>query len=106
MPTINKGKKKTNKYQKHNKNVDISKIYNSPNWKKLRLGYLMQHPLCEQCLKEDKITPATEVHHIKPISTGSDELAMKSIAYNAYNLMALCKDCHHKIHKQMKDKKN
>lgn len=102
MPTIFKPKKKNQ--PKHNKNIDISKIYNTPQWKNLRNAYFLQHPLCEKCLEEGKTTPTEEIHHIKPISTGADLEEMKSIAYNPDNLMALCKECHHRIHQQMKTK--
>ncbi len=48
--------------------------------------FLSKHPLCQQCEKLGKLTPATETHHIKPIAEGgSDE---------DDNLMALCKSCH------------
>lgn len=98
MPTINKGKK-VNNYQRHDKALDIyNKVYNTTQWRKLRESYLMQHPLCEMCLKENKVRLAVEVHHITPISTAKDDLEMKDIGFNPSNLMALCEECHHKIH--------
>lgn len=97
MPTINKPPKR-NTYKKHGKNLLISKIYNSSNWVKLRESYIMEHPLCEHCLKEGIIEPATEVHHKFEISNGKDEMEMKEIAYNANNLESLCTKCHHNEH--------
>lgn len=100
MPTIVKNRKKSS-YQKHGKNKEISKIYNSTQWVNLRKAYLMEHPLCEMCLEDDKITAATEVHHIYEISNGKDIEEMKDIAYNPWNyegLRALCSECHQKIH--------
>ena len=105
MPTINKPKKPKTGGEKHDKNKEIARIYNSTKWQKLRNGYLMQHPLCEECLKADVTKPATEVHHIRPISTGKDELQMKELAYNPDNLMSLCAFHHHLIHLNMKKKK-
>lgn len=67
-------------------------------WKNLRRSYLMEHPLCEMCLSEGIITPACEVHHIRHINVGNDELEMMDIAYDSNNLMALCSSCHDKIH--------
>lgn len=99
MPTINKGKK-VNNYIRHGDNLTVHKIYNTAKWQKLRNSYLMFHPLCEMCLKDGKTVAAEEIHHIKPISTGKDELEMKDLAYNGNNLIALCKDCHHKVHKK------
>lgn len=98
MPTINKGKKVSN-YQRHGKALDIyNNVYNTTQWRKLRQSYLMEHPLCEMCLKENKVRPAVEVHHITSISTAKDNLEMKDIGFNASNLMALCEECHHKTH--------
>jgi len=102
MPTINKGKK-VNNYVKHDKAKDIYKyVYNTSQWRKLREAYLMLHPLCEMCEKDGKVNEAVEVHHITPISNANDELEMKELGYNPDNLMALCEECHHKLHNKMK----
>lgn len=53
-------------------------------------------PLCEMCLKNHKTTPATEVHHIRPLSRGG--------THDEDNLMALCKPCHSKITAEMDDR--
>lgn len=61
----------------------------------------MEHPLCEECEKNGRVTPATEVHHVYQISNGKDELEMQDIALNPWKydgLMALCQDCHQKKH--------
>lgn len=59
-------------------------------WRKVRKTYLLQHPLCEECEKHGRVTPAKEVHHIKAISEGGDRL-------NPDNLMAVCRACHQKF---------
>ena len=97
MPTITKAQKR-NTYQKHDKNLDISKIYNTPQWKKLRLAYLMEHPLCEHCLEKGIVKAAEQVHHIYEISNGKDLEEMKSIAYDPKNLQSLCSECHRQEH--------
>lgn len=99
MPTLNKSKRSykiSNK--KHGDNAIAQKIYNTSKWQTLRKAYLMQHPLCESCLLKDKITPAQHVHHIRTILSGKDELEMRQIAFDPYNLMALCEPCHQEIH--------
>ena len=102
MPTINKGKK-VNNYVRHDKAKYIYRyVYNTTRWKKLREAYLMQHPLCEMCEKDGKVNEAVEVHHITPISYAESELEMKELGYNPNNLMALCKECHHKLHNEIK----
>lgn len=98
MPTLNKPKRKTS-----NKNPIIKGIYNNTNWVKLRKAYLMEHPLCENCLKQGLTEVAVEVHHLTPISKGQDVLAMKDLAYNYNNLMSLCSKCHHDIHNKMRN---
>ena len=60
------------------------------SWTKFRSWFLSRNPLCEMCKKEGKLTPANEVHHVKPLSEGGDRL-------NEANCMALCHSCHSKI---------
>lgn len=105
MPTLNKLKKpKELSYKLHGKSKDIYKLYNTQTWRRLREGYLMEHPLCENCLLVDKITPAKEVHHIKPISRGVDEYEMRCLAYDPNNLRALCEECHDEEHRKLNKK--
>ena len=55
-------------------------------WRRLRLAFLSQHPLCEECQRRGRIVAATDVDHIVPRRQGgSDE---------ASNLQALCHECH------------
>lgn len=62
-------------------------------WRNKREEKLCNDPFCEECLKKDKITPATEVHHIIDIS---DKPTLENaLDYN--NLMSLCKSCHSTI---------
>lgn len=52
--------------------------------------------LCQDCLKEGKITPAEEVHHIIPLTVNN--IHDPQITLNADNLIALCRECHRKRH--------
>jgi 5-methylcytosine-specific restriction enzyme A len=97
VPTIYIPKKSKNNYVRNANNLEIQQIYNSTTWKKLRLFYLKQHPLCEKCLP-DKLTPAVEVHHIREISKGKDIYEKQELALDINNLMSLCVPCHHKQH--------
>lgn len=99
MPTINKIQKRPKKSTEH-KETDMRKLrhtfYATTEWKKLRLTYLKEHPLCEECLKKGKVTPAVDIHHIKSfVQKGAINW---ELGYNPDNLMALCKDCHAEIH--------
>lgn len=61
--------------------------YDTP-WKKFRLAYLSEHPLCVECLKLYLFIPATDVDHIKPLRDRPD------LKYELSNLQPLC----HKHH--------
>ncbi|SKC57898.1 5-methylcytosine-specific restriction enzyme A [Maledivibacter halophilus] len=64
------------------------KLYNSTRWQDLRRYRLNTQPLCVECLKKNRITPATVVDHIKP-HKGNENLF-----YDFNNLQSLCKSCH------------
>ena len=53
------------------------------HWEKISRLYLSRHPLCEECERNGRLTPAVHVHHIIRGGSNDDE-----------NLMALCKPCH------------
>ena len=81
-----------------------TQLYNKAAWKKLRLGYLISHPLCEKCLEENKVTSATDVHHINsPFDDGLTEAERIGRLLDPNNLQALCQFHHGLIHfKQQK----
>ena len=65
-------------------------------WKRIRDRYAAAHPLCELCLKEGRLTPVEEVHHIVPLSQGG--------THRNDNLMSLCQSCHTKLHHELGDR--
>ena len=77
------------RYDKYERDPNINKTYGRA-WKRIRDRYAAEHPLCELCLKGDRLTPVEEVHHILPISHGG--------THDRSNLMSLCCSCHQKIH--------
>ena len=60
------------------------------SWQKRRTAFLRGHPLFEECRKRGRITPATDVDHIRP-HKGDPELF-----WDWDNLQALCHECHSK----------
>ena len=81
---------------------DKSEIYNSREWKELRIAKLRStNGLCEECLKEGIVTSARCVHHIIPIETARTKDEMKRLAFDINNLRALCFACHARIHKEI-----
>ena len=81
---------------------DKADIYNSREWKELRIAKLRStNGLCEECLKQGIVTSARCVHHVVPIETASTKDEMKRLAFDTNNLRALCFACHARIHKEL-----
>ncbi len=78
----------TRHYNRFQRDPESNKRYGRA-WKRIRDRYIKAHPLCEQCEKAGRLTPAEEVHHVLPLSHGGTN--------NTSNLMALCKPCHSRI---------
>lgn len=57
------------------------------SWMALRAKVLKRDAgLCQQCMRGEKVTPASQVDHIKPLHLGG--------LNGMDNLEALCKTCH------------
>lgn len=97
MPHINKLQKKKKPERKDtDMRVLRQKAYQNTAWRKMRDTYLHEHPLCEDCLAKGKVTPATDIHHIKsPFKNGEVNWGL---LLNYENLAALCKECHGNRH--------
>ena len=88
---------------------DKAEIYNSREWKELRIQKLRANPLCEQCIKDGEavgipggyVRSATCVHHVVPIETARTKDEMRRLAFDVNNLRALCFACHARIHKEL-----
>ena len=78
---------------------DKADIYNSREWRELRLLKLSTNPLCENCKKNGFIVSAHCVHHIIPIETARTKEEMKRLAFDFNNTQSLCDKCHADIHK-------
>lgn len=72
-------------------------FYNSARWKKCRLAFLTEHPVCERCERMGIVTPSNHVHHIIYITP--DNINDPETVLNWDNLEALCHDCHTREHK-------
>lgn len=101
MAYINKPKK-TRTNNNINKNLAQKHVYNTPTWKSLRITKLQNNPLCEECLKNEKITAAVEVHHIQAFMTGMNIQQIQWLGFDYSNLMSLCEQCHSDIHSKKK----
>ncbi|GIW48990.1 MAG: HNH endonuclease [Caloramator sp.] len=63
-------------------------LYNTARWKRLRIKFLKEHPLCEECKRNGVVTLAEVVDHIIP------HKGNKELFWDEENLQALCKECH------------
>ena len=95
MPYLKKSHTQKNRQVNKEQRTDI---YQSKQWKELRLSYIMQHPLCEICLALGKITPAEDIHHKDSFLNYSGNMRLK-VAYDYNNLIALCKQHHSYLHR-------
>ncbi|GEO27037.1 hypothetical protein AAC03nite_28220 [Alicyclobacillus acidoterrestris] len=57
-------------------------------WRKARLAYLKKHPLCVECEREGRLTPATVVDHIVP------HKGDKALFWDSANWQPMCKPHH------------
>lgn len=83
------------------KDKDYIKLIHTSRWMRLRRDTLTAHPLCERCHSEGYVTPATEVHHRRPVDEGINYNEKYRLMYDPNNLCALCHDCHVKVHTEM-----
>lgn len=99
MATINLKRIKPQKV-KYNREIDNhnSEFYNSLAWKRLRKTYFDLHPICECCLKHNRVTAAEDVHH-KAFwdSFNTEELKWQKFL-DERNLISLCSTCHYAMH--------
>lgn len=72
-------------YRKFQRDPRINRRYGA-RWRRIRAAYISQHPLCEDCQAQGKITPVAEVHHVLPLEHGG--------SHDFSNLRSLCKPCH------------
>lgn len=79
--------------------MTIKRLYNSPEWRKARVRFLMENPLCSVCLKMGKTVPATVVHHTTPHRGNPvifwDETCWESVCSGCHNSILQIKDIHH-----------
>lgn len=57
-------------------------------WRKAREGFLRHHPLCAECDRQGRLSPATVVDHIVP------HKGDRSLFWDHDNWQPLCKQCH------------
>ena len=82
---------------------DKAAIYNSREWKELRVRKLRTNPLCERCQQlYGVVRAASQVHHSDPIENSTSFSEMAAKAYDWNNLVSLCQQCHSEVHREHK----
>lgn len=84
-----------NNYNRYERDRETPKRYNRA-WKRIRDAYVAAHPLCEECLKQGRVVPVDQVHHIVPLREGGIN--------DFSNLVSLCSACHARIHAKRGDR--
>ena len=70
-----------------------NRFYDSRRWRALRERILRRDKyLCRDCARYGRVTPATEVHHVKPRETWPE------LQWRPDNLVSLCHMCHNARH--------
>ena len=57
-------------------------------WQHYRKDYLARNPLCVACLTRNRITPATQIDHIRPRAIWPE------LFWQSFNHQAICTRCH------------
>lgn len=83
------------------KDKEYNRLIHTTRWLRLRREVLTRYPLCQRCYTEGMVTPATEVHHVRPVEEAVGYAERERLMYDATNLQALCHDCHVKTHTEM-----
>ena len=72
-------------------------FYKSKAWQHCRQAYAASAGnLCEECLRENKITAGEIVHH--KIHLTPDNINNPAVSLNWDNLELVCRSCHLKLH--------
>ena len=81
---------------------DKNEIYQSREWRELRVAKYRANPMCELC-EADGISHSTEaIHHRHPIEDSSSMAEMRMWAFKWDNLVSVCRYHHAKLHKELK----
>lgn len=98
MPTIKKNKPKPSARRKQRQS-----LYQLKQWRELSKWYRMEHPICEVCERDGRLTPTDHIHHIlSPFDWGLCKQEIMVRLLDPENLMAVCQECHQKLHGNVK----
>lgn len=71
----------------------VQKVYNNPQWDRVRLEAIKRAKgLCEVCKAQGRVRAGNEVHHIVKVANGNNDTH-----YDLNNLIYVCTRCHRAI---------
>ena len=79
---------------------DKNEIYQSREWRELRVAKYRANPLCEMCEAEGIVHATEAIHHKHPIEDSSTNEEMRKWAFMWENLQSLCRYHHAKVHRE------
>ncbi|WP_405220179.1 HNH endonuclease signature motif containing protein [Lentisalinibacter sediminis] len=71
------------------------RLHGTNRWRRIRITWLTNNPLCVFCEQRGRLTPATVVDHIRP-HRGDPVLF-----FDLTNLQSLCKPCHDSVKQRL-----
>lgn len=82
---------KRNHKQYNTRRDESDSFYKTERWRRFRGYYLRLHPLCVECERQDRVTAAVILDHIKPYKTNPE------LGLDWHNVRPLCRPCHNRI---------
>ena len=71
----------------------VQRIYNNPQWTRIRLEAIKRAKgLCEVCKAQGRLREGNEAHHIVKVTNGNNDTH-----YDLNNLIYVCTKCHRAI---------
>lgn len=72
------------------RNQEFLHLYGTA-WKKARAAFLRENPLCAECQRQGRLTPANTVDHVKA------HRGDLTLFWDRSNWEALCRSCHSRV---------
>ena len=77
-------------------------LIQSREWRELRAQVLREHPVCQWCEREGRVSMSRECHHIVEAESGRNEAEVRDLMFRRSNIVALCHACHARYHKEQR----
>ena len=85
------GRQASGEYNRYARDKDSKSFYGGRAWREASARQLRREPLCAECMRAGRVTPAEFADHIQPIREGGAR-------FDAGNIQSLCRACHNRKH--------